>query len=140
VPEQRVRRSGTGDILPFANHAATGTFTIDMPTIDITARAAEIVERVRAQRSGPLTFTIDGGCCEGTAPHLYEHYVLAPGAHAVAEVCAVPVYMPEAMATLYEDARVTIDVVDDPLSDAMSLETEYGVRFVLRESASGAAE
>ncbi|HYC56009.1 MAG TPA: DUF779 domain-containing protein [Candidatus Binatia bacterium] len=104
-----------------------------MPSIAITQRAAEILARVRGERSGPLTFTIDGGCCEGTAPHLYEHYVIAPGAQAVAEVGGVPVYMPESMATLYAEARVTIDVVDDPLSDAMSLETEYGVRFVLRE-------
>jgi hypothetical protein len=38
------------------------------------------------------------------------------------------------MTKLYADADVTIDVVDEPLSDAMSLETEYGVRFVLREA------
>ena len=37
------------------------------------------------------------------------------------------------MTTVYADADVTIDVIDEPLSDAMSLETEYGLRFVLRE-------
>ena len=106
-----------------------------MPTITTTPRAAETLRRIRTERTGPLTITIDGGCCEGTAPHLYEHYVHAPGARAIAEVCDIPVFMPEAMAALYADARVTIDVIEAPLSDAMSLETELGVRFVLRERA-----
>ena len=109
-------------------------FLDPMPTIRITPRAAEIVAQVRAQRSGVLSFTIDGGCCEGTAPHLFEDAVLA-GVHAVGEAAGVPVYLQPAMATIYADADVTIDVVDEPLSDAMSLETEYGLRFVLRESA-----
>ena len=82
---------------------------------------------------GRLTFTIDGGCCEGTAPHLFEDAVLA-GVDPVGEAAGVPVYLQAAMTTLYADADVTIDVVDEPMSDAMSLETEYGVRFVLREN------
>jgi len=105
-----------------------------MPTIRITARAAEVVERVRAGRGGALSFTIDGGCCEGTAPHLFEDAVLA-GVEPVGEAAGVPVYLQPAMTALYADADVTIDVVDEPLSDAMSLETEYGLRFVLREGA-----
>jgi len=103
-----------------------------MPTIRITPRAAEVVARVRAERRGALSFTIDGGCCEGTAPHLFEDAVLA-GVEAIGEAAGVPVYLQVAMTKLYADADVTIDVVDEPLSDAMSLETEYGLRFVLRE-------
>ena len=103
-----------------------------MPTVRITPRAAEVVARVRAGRAGILTFTIDGGCCEGTAPHLFEDAVLV-GVDPVGEVAGVPVYLQAAMTKLYADADVTIDVVDEPMSDAMSLETEYGLRFVLRE-------
>jgi uncharacterized protein (DUF779 family) len=105
-----------------------------MPTIRITPRAAEFVARVRAARHGTLTFTIDGGCCEGTAPHLFEDAVLT-AVDSVGEVAGVPVYLQAAMMELYADADVTIDVVDEAMSDAMSLETEYGVRFVLREGA-----
>ncbi|MCC6766206.1 MAG: DUF779 domain-containing protein [Deltaproteobacteria bacterium] len=105
-----------------------------MPTIRITPRAAEVVARVRAARAGALTFTIDGGCCEGTAPHLFEDAVLA-GVEPVGEVAGVPVYLQAAMVRPFADADVTIDVVDEPTSDAMSLETEYGLRFVLREGA-----
>ncbi len=104
-----------------------------MATVHITPRAAEVVSRVRRVRSGPLTFTIEGGCCEGTAPHLFEYAVLTSGAEKVGEVEGVPVYLQPAMVPLYADAAITIDVVDEPVSDALSLETEYGLRFVLRE-------
>jgi len=104
-----------------------------MTTVGITARAVEVLERVRAVRSGPLTFTIDGGCCEGTAPHLFENAVITSAAKKAAEVEGIPVYLQSAMVETYRDADVTIDVVDEPLSEAMSLETEFGVRFVLRE-------
>jgi uncharacterized protein (DUF779 family) len=108
-----------------------------MTTVRITPRAAAVVSRVRSERTGPLTFTIDGGCCEGTAPHLFEHAVLTSAAEKVGEVEGVPVYLQPAMVPLYADAEVTIDVIDEPVSDALSLETEYGLRFVLRESPGG---
>ena len=106
-----------------------------MTTVRMTARAAEILERVRAARSGSLTFTIDGGCCEGTTPHLFEDAVITPAAELIAQVGGVPVYLQAAMIEPYRGADVTIDVIDDAMSEAMSLETEYGVRFVLREPA-----
>lgn len=105
-----------------------------MATFRITPRAADVVERIRGARSGPLTFTIDGGCCEGTAPHLFEHAVITSTAAKAGEVAGVPVYLQAAMVPLYADADVTIDVVEEPLSDAMSLETELGLRFVLRQN------
>ncbi len=108
-----------------------------MTTVRITPRAAEVVARVRRERTGPLTFTIDGGCCEGTAPHLFEHAVLTCGAEKVGEVEGVPVYLQPAMVSVYKAVEVTIDIVEEPTSDAMSLETEYGLRFVLREGVGG---
>jgi uncharacterized protein (DUF779 family) len=111
-----------------------------MTVVHITPRAAGVVCRVRSERTGPLTFTIDGGCCEGTAPHLFEHAVLTSAAQKVGEVEGVPVYLQPAMAALYTDAEVTIDVIEEPTSDALSLETEYGLRFVLREGPRGATQ
>lgn len=105
-----------------------------MPSVTITPKAAEVVERIRRERSGALTFTIDGGCCEGTAPHLLEDVVLTPASQRVGEVAGIPVYLQPAMKEIYTAAAVTIDVVDEPLSDSMSLETEHGLRFVLREA------
>jgi hypothetical protein len=37
------------------------------------------------------------------------------------------------MVPLYADAEIIIDVVEDLTADALSLETEHGLRFVLRE-------
>ncbi|HYD49891.1 MAG TPA: DUF779 domain-containing protein [Terriglobales bacterium] len=103
-----------------------------MAKVAITERAAAVVARVRAERQGRLSFTIDGGCCEGTAPHLLEDAVLVPHARQIGTVAGVAVFLQPAMIDIYAAAEVTIDVIDEPMSDAMSLETEYGVRFVLR--------
>jgi uncharacterized protein (DUF779 family) len=109
-----------------------------MTTVRITPRAVEVLARVRAGRSGALSFTIDGGCCEGTAPHLFEDAVITSAAEKVGEVEGVPVYLQSAMIEPYREADVAIDVVDEPMSEAMSLETEFGLRFVLREKGGAA--
>ena len=103
-----------------------------MTTVRISPAATEVLARVRAECTGPLTFLIDGGCCEGAAPHLYEHAFVTSAARHVGEAAGVPIYLQPAMIEPYADADVTIDVVDEPMSDAMSLETGLGVRFVLR--------
>ncbi|MFN2377977.1 MAG: DUF779 domain-containing protein [Candidatus Binatia bacterium] len=105
-----------------------------MTTVRLSPRAAQVLDRIRAERSGPLSFVIDGGCCEGTAPHLYEDAVLTSAAEKAAEVDGIPVYLQSAMIEPYRNADVTIDVIDEPLSEAMSLETAQGLRFVLREN------
>lgn len=106
-----------------------------MTTVRLTPEAAAAVARVREVRRGPLTFTIDGGCCEGTAPHLIEHAVVTSAAVAVGEVEGVPVFLQPAMTGPLAAADLLIDVIDEPLSDAMSAETEFGLRFVIREGA-----
>ena len=45
----------------------------------------------------------------------------------------IPVFLPREWQELYADAKLLIDVVDDPASDAMSLETRLGKRLVIRE-------
>ena len=40
--------------------------------VDSTAGARGVVERAREARSGSLTITIGTGCCDSTAPFLYE--------------------------------------------------------------------
>lgn len=106
-----------------------------MTLVDITPEAAAVVSRIRGERAGHLTFTIDGGCCEGAAPHLFEDAVLTSGAEKVGEVEGVGVYLQPAMVPVYADAEIIIDVIEEPTSDALSLETAHGLRFVLREPA-----
>jgi uncharacterized protein len=100
-----------------------------------TDAAAGIVERAKRDRRGALVFTIGTGCCESTAPFLYEDFWPGPDSEQVGDVAGVPVFAPEYLRALYPGGDgVTIDVVDD-LMESMSIETEYGCRFILRDAA-----
>ena len=102
-----------------------------MVSFTVTPPAAEILRRVRAERGGTLSISIDSGCCEGTAPHLYENYMLPQGVLEIAKAEGIPVYLAGHLGEQWRDAVVTLDLVEDS-SDALSLETEHGVRLVLR--------
>jgi uncharacterized protein (DUF779 family) len=103
-----------------------------MATLEVSPAAATILRSVRGVRRGRLTITIDGGCCDGTAPHLYEDYVLPAGAEMIGRAEGIPVYVPGALAEQYRDERVKLDLIEDPTADALSLETEHGVRLIVR--------
>jgi len=97
-----------------------------------TVAAERVVEQALRDRRGALVFTIGTGCCESTAPFLYEDFWPGPDSDAVGEVAGVPVYAPAYLRALYPGAEgVTIDV-EDSMAESMSIETEYGCRFVLR--------
>jgi uncharacterized protein (DUF779 family) len=99
-----------------------------------TDAAARMVQRALRDRPGALVFTIGTGCCESTAPFLYEDFWPGPDSEQVGAVAGIPVFAPEYLRALYPGADgVTIDVVDE-LAESMSIETEYGVRFVLRDA------
>jgi uncharacterized protein (DUF779 family) len=98
-----------------------------------TDAAARIVERSRRDRHGELVFTIGTGCCESTAPFLYEDFWPGPDHEQVGEVAGVAVFAPALLRNLYPgDDGVVIDVDDGLMAESMSIETEYGCRFVLR--------
>lgn len=100
-----------------------------------TAEASEVVRRVRAEHPGEvLTFVFGSGCCEGTAPHLFPGYVLAPEQQEVGHVGDVGVFADEHVRRLYRDRVVVIDAESDPLADGFSAEIPLGWRFVLRHS------
>jgi uncharacterized protein (DUF779 family) len=97
-----------------------------------TPAAARLVERAKRDRRGALVFTIGTGCCESTAPFLYEDFWPGPDSEPVGEVAGVAVFAPEYLRALYPGGDgVVIDVEDGP-AESMSIETEYGCRFVLR--------
>jgi uncharacterized protein (DUF779 family) len=105
-----------------------------------TNAAARVVEKAKGDRRGTLVFTIGTGCCESTAPFLYEDFWPGPDSEQVGEVAGVPVYAPEYLRTMYlGNDGVTIDVVNEVM-ESMSIETEYGVRFILRDASGTAVE
>ena len=100
--------------------------------VTATDRAAEIVRAMRERRAGTLTVTIGTGCCESTAPFLYEDFWPGPDQEPVGTVAGVTVYAPEYLRTNYPgDAGVTLDVTEE-LAESLSVETELGVRLILR--------
>ncbi|HEV7722740.1 MAG TPA: DUF779 domain-containing protein [Iamia sp.] len=102
--------------------------------ITASARAAEVVAEMATRRSGTLTVTIGTGCCESTAPFLYEDFLPGTDMEPVGSVGDVVIWAPEYLRRLYPgDQGPRIDVADE-LGESLSVETELGVRLVLRGS------
>lgn len=100
--------------------------------VSATDRAAATIEAMAELRSGTLTVTIGTGCCESTAPFLYEDFWPGPDQEPVGEVAGVTVYAPEYLRRQYpDDDGVVLDVVDE-LAESLSVETELGCRLILR--------
>jgi uncharacterized protein (DUF779 family) len=97
-----------------------------------TDRAAAVVRQMQHLRTGTLTITLGTGCCESTAPFLYEDHYAGPDAEQVGAVAGVPVLAPALLRALYgDDEQLVVDVVDE-LAESFSIETELGVRLALR--------
>lgn len=100
--------------------------------VTATDRAARVVTEMGERRAGVLTITIGTGCCESTAPFLYEDFWPGPDQEVVGEVAGVPVYAPEYLRSLYPgDDAVVVDVFVGP-AESLSIETEWGCRLILR--------
>jgi uncharacterized protein (DUF779 family) len=101
--------------------------------IEGTTPAAAIVRRVRAGGRENLVMVLGNGCCDSTAPYLYDNYIAEPGAQPVGDVDGVTVLAPEWFAKLYPaDDLLMIDVEQGVIEDSFSLETDLDCRFVLR--------
>jgi uncharacterized protein len=101
--------------------------------LSATPAAVSVVERALAERSGELTITLGTGCCESTAPFLYDNYYVGYDHEAVGEVAGVKVYAPEFLRTLYDgDHELVVDVSTEAPDDSMSIETDWGCRLILR--------
>lgn len=106
--------------------------TIDAVIVTATDRARAVIAEMARRRSGVLTVTIGTGCCESTAPFLYEDFWPGPDQEPVGEVDGVVVYAPEYLRSTYPgDDGVVLDVVDE-LAESLSVETELGCRLILR--------
>lgn len=101
--------------------------------VTATERAVEIIEQVRRTRAGALTITIGTGCCESTAPFLYEDFWPGPDQEIVGDAAGVPVYAPAYLRANYPgDDGVVIDVVEHQPAESLSIETALDCRLILR--------
>jgi uncharacterized protein (DUF779 family) len=100
-------------------------------SVVLTPAAAGVVAEVRGARSGDLALVIGNGCCDSTAPFLFEDYLRGPNEREVAMLEGVHVLVDDAVARSFEGREVVIDVARDPQPDSFSCEAELGYRFVL---------
>lgn len=103
------------------------------PSCELTDAAVAVIERVAQTHSGPLILTVSNGCCDGTAPYLYDKALVPTNAVPVLETDLVSVYITSLLkgrAAL--PVRYIIDAVADATSDSLSLESDFGWRLTVR--------
>jgi uncharacterized protein (DUF779 family) len=101
-----------------------------------TETAARVVEGVAAEGREDLVMVLGTGCCDSTAPYLYDRYMPGPDTLRVGEVAGVPIHAHRWLADLYADSEgLEIDVDQGVANDSFSLESEYDCRFTLRVAA-----
>jgi uncharacterized protein (DUF779 family) len=101
--------------------------------IEATSGAEAIVRKVADGGRQDLVMMLGTGCCDSTAPFLYDRYYPGPDAVRVGEIAGVPVFAHRWLADLYaEGDGLQVDVDEGVVSDSFSLESEYDCRFALR--------
>jgi uncharacterized protein (DUF779 family) len=95
-----------------------------------TPRAEETVRRVAASGREDLVMVLGTGCCDSTAPFLYDRYVIEPDAVRVGEVAGVAIFAHDWLAKLSGDRTLEVDV-DELVNDSLSLESDLDRRFTL---------
>ncbi|WP_315830849.1 DUF779 domain-containing protein [Bradyrhizobium prioriisuperbiae] len=100
--------------------------------VEITAAAAEIVERLKAQH-GALMFHQSGGCCDGSAPMCYPQgdFRVGPQDVLLGEIAGCKFYIGAAQFEYWQHTQLIIDAVPGRGS-GFSLEAPEGVRFLTR--------
>jgi uncharacterized protein (DUF779 family) len=101
--------------------------------IVLTDAAQDLLGRVRAERGGTLSLVIGNGCCDSTAPFLFEAHMSGPGETRVGEVDGVAVLLDAGLVDLFDGREVVIDAgpADGMGEDSFSCESELGMRFTL---------
>lgn len=101
--------------------------------IRATDSATAMVRRVMDDGRTNLVMVLGSGCCDSTAPFLYDNYLPEPDSRRIGEVEGVEVLAPGWLAKLYDgDAELIVDVDEGVVNDSFSLESEFDARFTLR--------
>ena len=101
--------------------------------VEATPDARTVIRQVAASGKRDLVMTLGTGCCDSTAPFLYDRYLPGSDAVEVGRVDEVPVFAHRWLADLYgEGGNLVIDVSRGEPNDSFSLESDLDCRFVLR--------
>ncbi len=99
--------------------------------VAITEKAAEIVRKLK-EEYGELIFHQSGGCCDGTAPMLFEKedMYLDESDILLGQLEGVNYYMAEDMYDIWKYTHITVDITEGRGS-TFSLEIPLGLRFII---------
>ncbi len=101
--------------------------------VSATVRAEAAVRKVAASGREDLVMVLGTGCCDSTAPFLFDRYYPGPDVVEVGRVEGVPVFAHRWLADLYSEGyRLEIDADEGVVNDSFSLESEHDCRFTLR--------
>jgi len=101
-----------------------------------TANAEAVVRKVSEGGRQELVMVLGTGCCDSTAPNLYDRYYPGADVTEVGHVAGVPVFAHRWLADLYGVGDgLEVDVDKGVVNDSFSLESEYECGFTLRVAA-----
>ena len=104
---------------------------MEFQQVAITEKAAEVVRKIKDE-FGELIFHQSGGCCDGTAPMLFEEedMYLDESDILLGQLEGVNYYMSEDMYDIWKYTHITVDVTEGRGS-TFSLEIPLGLRFII---------
>ena len=99
--------------------------------VAITAEAVKIVKEIKA-RHGELIFHQSGGCCDGSAPMIFEKedMYLDESDILLGQLEGVNYYMNKDQFEYWKHTHLTVDITEGRGS-SFSLEIPLGVRFII---------
>ncbi len=100
--------------------------------VAITDAAAEVVKQLK-DKNGELIFHQSGGCCDGSAPMIFEKedMYLDDSDILLGQLVGVNYYMNEDQFEYWKHTHLTIDITEGRGS-SFSLEIPLGVRFIIQ--------
>jgi uncharacterized protein (DUF779 family) len=102
-----------------------------MKRVEITNKAAEIVKQLKAKH-GDLIFHQSGGCCDGSAPMIFEKgdMYLDESDILLGAVEGVNFYMNQDQFEYWKHTHLTVDITEGR-GASFSLEIPLGLRFLI---------
>lgn len=99
--------------------------------LEVTSAAEDVIGEVAKHRTGNLVVTIGTGCCESTAPYLYEDYELPADSVKVGTAAGLDIWAPAWLADKYGPDELVLDAERNVTSETFSLEAEIDARLLL---------
>ncbi len=99
--------------------------------VAITEKAAEVVRKLKDEH-GELIFHQSGGCCDGSAPMIFEKedMYLDDSDILLGQLEGVNYYMNEEQFEYWKHTHLTVDITEGRGS-SFSLEIPLGLRFII---------